>query len=99
MSAKSRIRWEDLPLFADDGTIGIAVLGPGRAAEWGPYATALERVGMPSIDSTHGGRYTPAVKAFYDNLYGLRADKPKKPGGVERPDLWKNRKPIASTRS
>lgn len=93
-----RIRWDDLPLFADDAVIGAAVLGPVRAGEWRGHAALLERVGLPKIDPRFGGRYTPAVKAFFDNEYGLGAPRPMQPGGIERPEAWTNRTRTASTR-
>lgn len=82
----------DLPLFADDMAIGAAILGPKRAGEWKALAPLLEVRGLPKIDDLHGGRYTPAVKAFYDRDNGLGASTPLMPDGIEDLGAWKNRR-------
>jgi hypothetical protein len=91
MTART-INFNDLPLFADDQTIGTALLGAQRAKEWSAVAPLYEREGLPKIDRLMGGRYVPAVKAFFDRLYGLVGLSPTAPGGVENPDVWKNRR-------
>jgi hypothetical protein len=65
------LRWDDLPLFASDREIGLALLGPEKAGEWPGQAGLLEPLGLPKIDARFGGRYTPAVKAFFDFEYKL----------------------------
>jgi hypothetical protein len=86
-------RIEHLPLFADDTAIGVALLGPGRAGEWRQLAALLEVRGLPRIDALMGGRYVPAVKAFFDRDYGLAgARSPLVPDGVEDLGAWKKRK-------
>ncbi len=84
---------EHLPLFADDASVGAALLGPARAAEWRQLAALLEVRGLPRIDALMGGRYVSAVKAFFDRDYGLAgARSPLAPDGVEELGAWKNRK-------
>ena len=61
----------DLPLFATDAELGVALLGRARASLWGNLAQAFEREGLPRNDPLMGGRYVPAVKAFFDRQYGL----------------------------
>ncbi|MDX6806349.1 hypothetical protein [Terrihabitans rhizophilus] len=39
-------------------------------------APALERAGFPTRDPLVGNRYWPAVKAFWDNRYGLATLRP-----------------------
>jgi hypothetical protein len=78
-----------LPLFADDDTIAAALLGPGRAAEWKAIAELLERKGLPKIDAYFGGRYTPAVRAFFDRLYGIGQSDVCQPDGTEDLSVWK----------
>lgn len=78
----------DLPLFCDDARLGTAVLGTGRACEWENLARLLEAEGLPKIDPLMGGRYVPAVKAFFDNQNGLRDHKPKAPDGRENLEAW-----------
>lgn len=87
---------DSLPLFADDLAIGAALLGRKRAREWRSLAPLYERRGLPKIDPVMGGRYVPAVKAFFDADNGL-ANKPvATPDGVENPGAWKQ--PIALRR-
>jgi hypothetical protein len=83
-----------LPLFASDDIIGRALLGADRVQEWQQIAPLLEARGLPKIDALMGGRYWPAVIAFFDHLYGLdhqggRA--PFAPDGVEDFAKWKQR--------
>lgn len=80
--------FEDLPLFADDASLGAALLGPDRACEWRDLAPLYERRGLPKIDEMMGGRYTPAVKAFFDWQYKLTGAAPAVPDGVEHPEAW-----------
>lgn len=83
---------DDLPLFADDAAIGQALLGLRRAAEWRALAPLYEGKGFPRFDEVMGGRYVPAVRAFFDRQYGLTTAEPRAPGGVERLEAWNDRK-------
>jgi hypothetical protein len=84
---------EQLPLFADDEAIGAALLGSARSVEWSQLTALLEVRGLPKIDALMGGRYVPAVKAFFDRDYGLSGGQsPLAPDGVEELGAWKNRK-------
>ncbi len=60
-----------LPLFAADDVIGAWLLGPNRLQEWQQIAPLLEARGLPKVDHLMGGRYTPAIVAFFDHQYGL----------------------------
>jgi hypothetical protein len=83
---------ESLPLFATDSLLGAALLGPDRVREWRQVAQMLEERGLPKVDQLMGGRYVPAVRAFFDRLYGLdSANVPLAPDGVEDFDGWKQR--------
>jgi hypothetical protein len=82
------ITLDRLPLFADDASIGLALLGPGRAREWDKIADLLESRGLPKIDTLMGGRYVPAVKAFFDRDYGLSVSPPLTPDGAENLGAW-----------
>lgn len=84
-----RLLIEQLPLFATDVEIGEALLGPDRACEWKALAPLYERKGFPKIDPIMGGRYVPAVKAFFDHQHGLGAIVPTASDGTDRPDTWK----------
>jgi hypothetical protein len=85
---------ELLPLFATDDVIGAALLGPERVQEWRQIATMLEARGLPKIDQLMGGRYMPAVVAFFDHLYGLDrgGDAPLAPDGTENFETWRQKK-------
>jgi hypothetical protein len=79
---------DDLPMFADDLAIGQALLGTVRAAEWPSLVPLYEREGFPRIDPVMGGRYVPAVKAFFDRQYGLTQVASTARDGIERPEKW-----------
>lgn len=89
--SRRRTKWDDLPLFASDAEIGTALLGTVRAGEFKARAALLEARGLPKIDPQWGGRYTPAVRRFFDNEYGLSDVTPRAPSGIERADLWKRK--------
>jgi hypothetical protein len=92
--AKAISSMEGLPWFATDEVIGAALLGPNRVREWVAMTPLLEKKGLPRIDPLMHGRYVPAVRAFFDHLYGLDRDAasvPLAPDGVEDFNAWKNR--------
>lgn len=64
----------ELPLFASEDDIAVALLGPGKASHWRAIAPLLERRGFPTIDGLMGGRYTPAIRAFFDREYGIHGN-------------------------
>jgi hypothetical protein len=86
----SRAALDDLPLFADDMALGLALLGVRRGAEWRNIVPIYERRGFPKVDPVMGGRYVPAVRAFFDQEYGIGGAKLSAPDGIERP--WKEAK-------
>lgn len=65
---------DKLPLFASEEAIAVALMGPGRAVEWRQIVPLLEQRGLPKVDGLLGGRYVPAVKAFFDREYNIRGD-------------------------
>jgi hypothetical protein len=85
----------DLPLFADDASIGAVLLGPARAVEFKQMAPLLETRGLPKVCQLMGGRYLPAVRAFFDHQYGLldrNGGAPLAPDGAEDFAKWRSRK-------
>ncbi|MGC5781632.1 hypothetical protein J4O73_23195 [Methylobacterium sp. NFXW15] len=52
-------------------------------SEWSAKAIVLERAGLPKIDPVMGGRYWPAVDAFWRRRYGLSAVEASAIDGVE----------------
>lgn len=93
IEGKGPFSLEVLPLFATDDLIGAALLGAERVAEWRQVAPILEAQGLPKIDHTMGGRYVPAVRAFFDHRYGLDrvGAPPLAPDGVEDFEKWRNK--------
>jgi hypothetical protein len=65
---------DKLPLFASEAALACALLGPGRTEEWHQIVPLLERRGFPTVDGLMGGRYTPAVKAFWDREYRVSGE-------------------------
>jgi hypothetical protein len=55
-----------MPLYPDEATIAAAVLGSKRAKQWSSIARFLEdKEGLPRVDPQMGGRYWPAVAAYF----------------------------------
>lgn len=83
---------DKLPLFASEEALATALLGPGRTVEWRAVAPLLEGKGFPRVDGLMGGRYTPAVRAFFDREYEVhgkqQVPEPHRPAEF-RP--WKKR--------
>jgi hypothetical protein len=81
-----------LPIFASDEAVAEWLMGPGKANDWRQIAVILETRGLPKVDALMGGRYTPAVTAFFNREYGLNEIVPRvSPGGAENLGAW-NRK-------
>ncbi|WP_436642488.1 hypothetical protein [Microbaculum sp. FT89] len=55
-------------------------------AEWPDKATVLERDGLPRIDPIMGGRFWPAVEAYWKRRYGLASIEAFNPDGEENLD-------------
>ena len=51
--------------------------------DWAAKAVVLERHGLPRIDPLMGGRYWPAVIAFWNRRYGLANVEISQPDGEE----------------
>lgn len=71
MTKRDPVTWDRLPLYATDDEIGEAVLGWARKGEFKGLAVLHERQGMPRMSPVWGGRYVPAVKAFFDAQNGV----------------------------
>ena len=76
-------------MFADEAGLAEVFMGPGKSSEWRQSANLLEARGLPRIDALMGGRYKPAVKAFFDKEYGLVTAAPRPvPDGIEKLGPW-----------
>ena len=62
-------------------------------SEWASKASLLEREGLPPIDPLMGGRFWPAVRAFWLRRYGLSAVEASAPDGEEDLDALRSRRP------
>lgn len=93
MGKATRITWDDLPLFASDYDLGAAVVGPDRASHWATVTVKnLEKqVGFPRYDEAHGGRYTPAVRKFYEVMHTAQAQRPVSVPGMPGAGQWDGR--------
>jgi hypothetical protein len=82
-------------MFAPDDAIAAVFMGPGKTAQWRQVVALLEGRGLPKIDSLMGGRYVPAVKAFFDNEYKLSASPQlASPDGPEELGACKRRRTL-----
>lgn len=55
-------------------------------SEWRAVAILLERDGFPRVDPIMGGRYWPAVIAWFNNRYGITSVGPPAVDGTENLD-------------
>jgi hypothetical protein len=63
---------DEMPLYPDEAAIAVAVLGPKRAKDWSRIAAHLEaKHGLPPVDAEMGGRFGPAVIAYFRSRHGL----------------------------
>lgn len=81
---------DNLPLFATDKELALAIVGKERAAMWvKTVIPQLERKGFPRIDPLHDGRPVPLVKKFYDGYFGITAgSNMRPPDGHEQPTTF-----------
>jgi len=80
-----------LPLFATDKDLAIAIVGNERAGMWVKVVIPqLEKKGFPRIDPLHDGRPVPLVRRFYDGYWGI-AEGFAVPDGEERLGAYKGR--------
>lgn len=54
--------------------------------EWRAKVKVLERDGLPQIDPVMGGRFWPAVCAYFQRRYGLTTIETSQPDGEENLD-------------
>jgi hypothetical protein len=66
---------DQMPLYPDEAAIAVAVLGPKRAKDWPRIAQHLEdKHGLPPVDPEIGGRFWPAVVAYFRMRHGMHVD-------------------------
>lgn len=74
----------DAGLFPSEAEIARRLSQEPRA--WRAKAAVLERDGMPKIDPIMGGRYWPAVAAYFNRRYGIATSAPPTLDGQENLD-------------
>ena len=67
MTQRRAIR--DAGLFPSEGEIARRL--SQEAKDWTAKAIVLEREGLPKVDPIMGGRFWPAVCAYWQRRYGL----------------------------
>lgn len=79
-----------LPMFATDQQIAVAIVGKDRASMWvKAIIPQLEKKGFPRIDPLHDGRPVPLVRLFYDGYFGITAGfSVAAPDGEENLGVW-----------
>jgi hypothetical protein len=86
---------DNLPLFATDKEIAVAVVGPKRAAEWlrDKFPTISTKQGFPKVDTFHGGRPVTKVAKFYETYIGVTgAGVNAAPDGMDKVGTWNGSK-------
>lgn len=83
---RRQLTFDEMPLFASEMDISVALMGPGRYSTFRAIVPLLERRGFPKIDGLMGGRYTPAIRAFFDREYGIHGDVRR--GAVDGPERF-----------
>lgn len=62
------------PLYPSETELAVLVLGK-RAKDWRRLATYLEdKQGLPRVDELMGGRYWPAVEAYFRVRHGMHVE-------------------------
>lgn len=64
-----------VPLYPSESELAILVLGTKKAKEWPRIASYLEnKLGLPRVDGLMGGRFWPAVDAYFRIRHGMGVD-------------------------
>ncbi|MDX0318897.1 hypothetical protein GOC38_14730 [Sinorhizobium meliloti] len=82
-----------LPLFATDQQLAVAIVGKDRASMWVKAVIPQLERGFPRIDPLHDGRPVPLVQRFYEGYFGITAGfNAAAPDGKENLGMWKSRR-------
>lgn len=87
--APRRLSLDKLPLFASEEEVSTALMKPGKYMRWRQVAPLLEGRGFPKIDALMGGRYTPAIKDYFDRLYRVGRRNDVADRGEENWEAWR----------
>ena len=78
---------EPSSLYPSEEEIAQRVLGEGKVKQWIALVPTLEREGLPRVDPLFGGRFWPAVRAWFEQRNGLRPE--LVPSGADGQEVWK----------
>jgi hypothetical protein len=84
-SAKNEVR--DLGLFPSEAEIARRLSQDPKG--WREIAIVLERDGFPAVHPLMGGRFWPAVIAWWNRRYGLSTIEVSQPDGEDNLDALK----------
>lgn len=77
--------------YPDEREIAALLLGKERAHRWPEIATIEERHGFPRVDPLYGGRYWPAVQAFYARRMKIAGEPVKVIADENQRDTFRDR--------
>jgi len=84
MAARKIASVQDQGLFPSETEIARRLSQDPKA--WAAKSLMLEREGLPLVDPIMGGRFWPAVHAFWHHRYGLSTVQASQPDGEENLD-------------
>ena len=84
MTSRTAQNWRHDGLFPDEQEIARRLSQEPKA--WAGKAIVLERDGLPRVDPVMGGRYWPAVFAWWNRRYGLSIVEVSQPDGRDNFD-------------
>lgn len=88
-------REENDCLYASEEKIARRVLGEGKVKQWASLVPTLEREGLPRVDPLFGGRFWPAVRAFFERRHGVSRERrhgvrrEQVPSSADGEEVWK----------
>lgn len=92
-------RLEPSCLYPDETELALLLLGEKRAHLWPAIAKVEEKAGLPRVSAQYGGRYWPAVKAFYDRRHRLLEQQSQDNDDEREKENWGDTKRIVAQRA
>jgi hypothetical protein len=74
-------------LYVTEAELARRILGGTGTKRWSNIVSILEREGLPQIDPLMGGRFWPAVRAFFERRHGLRLE--QVPSSADGQEVWR----------
>ncbi len=86
-------RFDDLPLFASDAELALAIMGPEHAKDFLQVLPHfVNHHGFPKPDPLLGRRYRPAVREWLDKRWNVGMPGLPRLDGVSEQALWNTRR-------